>query len=160
MPPRRLRTKTGSSGPTRFHGGPSARAQRVISMTLSRPEWQGTFAPAALRMLREVFDEVWAFIAPRIGKSRDKLEFARNDLRSSFLSSPKTASSVPFKSPARHEGNRPSSRPNSAPGGWSNPQPDPVHSRGHSNERYEFDHASCAHQPRFLRCTTPVGRPR
>ena len=47
-------------------------------MTLSLPQWQGTFDPTAVHMLGEVFDEVWACIAPEIGKSRDEVEFARN----------------------------------------------------------------------------------
>jgi hypothetical protein len=49
-------------------------------MTISLPDWQGMFEPAAVHMLGEVFDEVWARIAPEIDKSRDDVKFARNQL--------------------------------------------------------------------------------
>jgi hypothetical protein len=49
-------------------------------MTLSLPKRQGAFDPTAVHMLGEIFDEVWASLAPEIGKSRRDMEFARNHL--------------------------------------------------------------------------------
>lgn len=46
----------------------------------SHKQSQGTFDPSTVHMLGEVLDEVWASLAPEIGKSRADVEFARNHL--------------------------------------------------------------------------------
>ena len=44
------------------------------------PETWGSFDPDALHMLGQLFDEVWASIAPEIGKCCDDIAVARNHL--------------------------------------------------------------------------------
>ena len=45
----------------------------------------GSFEPASLHMLGEMFDEVWACIAPDIGNRREDVEAARNRLAAILL---------------------------------------------------------------------------
>jgi len=46
----------------------------------SRKHSQGTFDPSTVHTLGEIFEEVWASLAPEVGKSRCDIQFARNHL--------------------------------------------------------------------------------